>query len=452
MTARDVVAPAAHDHEAAVAFAEQAVDAFATVGYLPAHGSAVAETDGSTLFVSGGIQAWRRWIGEPGPAARAGLQWCVRMNRLADAGRSGFVTSFCMLTAARRGAVPRHEVLADLFTALGLIGVDVARTAFVIPALDDRCGDPLASEALAKLGVDADRIGYAPRRWAAPFGADGPSGPNLFVLLDRTGHGCGPGCAPGCGCGRYLHFWNCEFLDHRGGTDDGAGRIGAPVVDSAGGLERLWSAVTGEDMFAGPLLRPVLSALAAHLPGDPDRAGAVADHARSLALLLAAGIAPAARGQGHVARRLARRAGWLLIEAGSDPGALRPAVLAAQACNRAVADFGVASATALGWLDAEIGHCREGAAHGALLFHRWTHGRSAGADITRLVFRLRAERGVPLSLLRRWAARDGFTLDEQTLQALLDAERASSRSPALTAQVAARWAARTSQSTTPARR
>jgi alanyl-tRNA synthetase len=343
-----------------------------------------------------------------------------------------------MLTAARRGPASRYDVLAELFDAFDRIGLDVDRLAFVVPVDGIHPGDPAAAEALNRLGVADDRLAYAPRRWAAPFGQEGPTGPNLFVLTDRTAVPCGDSCGPSCGCGRYLHFWNCEFL---GGSPASAGTTAMQsIVDSAGGLERLWSAATGQDMHAGPLLRSITATTSRYVPADAART--VADHARSVALLLAAGIRPAGRGRGHVLRRLTRRAGALLVQNDADPAVLRSAVAAAQACAGGVGGFGTVSAEAFAWLDDEIVCCRESVARSSQLFRHWTRDIPVGADITHLAFRLRAERGMPLLLVRQWSTRDGFRVDEPVLASLFAAEKVSSRSSALAARVAARWEAK----------
>jgi alanyl-tRNA synthetase len=234
--------------------------------------SVVAQAEDGTFFVTAGIQLWRDWaLSAHAPAAgRVGLQWCVRTNRPESAGMSGILTSFTMLTHVSRGPMEREAFFEGLLESFGAVGLDPGRLAFLTREDEaGRGGDDFSVKALTRLGVPRSRLGLVARRYAAPF-PDGPFGPNVFVLAEN-GPECGIQCAPTCTCGRWFHFWNCEFLDYLHTHDRTAAPAETPLVDSAGSSERLAAAVRGEsDTYLLPAMRSLHAEVTAvcQVPAD----------------------------------------------------------------------------------------------------------------------------------------------------------------------------------------
>lgn len=398
------------------AVSEAGLAAFGRLGYARQPPRPVRAPDGdTTLFVSGGIQNWRGWVTETGRAgqARTGAQWCVRTNRLADVGTSPVLTSFCMLSAVRLGPVDRVEVLSQVLTVLGVWGIPADRLAFIVTTGSaDRPGDERSFDALRALGIAADRIAGRPRRWAQPFRPDGVTGPNLFVLLDR-GPPCSPECSPRCRCGRFLHFFNCEFLDYRPAPGGGVIPAPLPVTDLAGSLEWLGLALTGAEPLAEA--RAAVTGLVTGRPAAD--VSLLADHGRTVALLLADGVAPGARAHGHIVRRLVRR----MLAVMPDPARLRPVVLAAARSSAGLHGYPSPAVfeQSTGVLDAEVD-----AFTGLLARGRRRYLGLLGGDpgaVAEAVFRVKTDLGVPLPILRAWCAADGVPTDRW--DALLARER-----------------------------
>lgn len=376
----------------------------------------------TTLFVSGGIQNWHHWALGAGAGARVGAQWCVRLNRLDT---PGFLTSFCMVSGVRLGHRPRRDALAEAIGVLDAAGVAADRLAFVATAAEgDRPADDASVDALTALGVPADRVAMRPRKWAQPFRPAGPTGPNLFVLAE-TGPPCSPGCSPLCGCGRWLHFWNVELLDH---VRDGHGRLAPapnPACDSAGSLERLACALAGEP---DPLRVEPLASAAAAVARLVPATDLVVDHGRTIALLAADGILPGGRAHGHVLRRLVRRLLAALAGAGADLALAGPVIRAA--ATGSAGRHGFPEHAGLPWLDAEVAAFRAVLARGRTRYARAGAAAASPEDLADAVAELHARDGVPVPVLLAWCRADGRTPSPRRLAELQERDRAVSRGAA----------------------
>jgi alanyl-tRNA synthetase len=354
----------------------------------------VPDGDRSTLFVSAGIQVWRPWVLNPAPdddRGRLGLQWCVRLNSLDAVGASQFLTSFCMLSTVAVGTVERTAEIERFLVFASRLGLDAADLVFGVA---DGSGDVPADEpsiaALHHLGVPADRIVGLPLDRVAPFGPDGPVGTEVFVYRVRPIPPCGDGCGPVCGCGRLYHFWNLEILEHDGRT----------VADCAGSLERLLAATSASgDVYA----TPALASIAAAEGGTTARV--VADHCRTVALLLGSGIRPGPRGAAHVVRRLCRRAATAALVDGRAPDRQLPAATrAALHLYRGFPGFPVdlADEAAAAMVEAEVQGLLAAVERGRARQRRVVRSRGSQALDGALAAELHQTYGVPPALSERW--------------------------------------------------
>jgi alanyl-tRNA synthetase len=394
--------------------------------------------DRSTLFATAGIQYWRPWVLAADPASdpgRIGVQWCVRMNSLDRVGRTNFLTSFCMLSVVTRGSLDRREALERMLGVfVGRWGLPFARLAFNAVASGPLApADTASLAALDQLGVPSSRIVSAARKWAHPFKPDGPAGPELFVLFDRTGAACQAGCGPSCACGRYVHFWNLEFLENRRLANGTVERAPMPFTDSAGSLEWVTCAVTrAADTYHAPPLEGIVAALGNELVSatrspSEERIRIVADHARTIALLLASGIEPGPRAHGHVLRRLIRRALAILKGCGTDPALLAHIVRRAAEGNQEQPGFPAAS-----WPNASLDEeTRRFADQLRRMRHRFDRLCAGGRGVAAgEVFEMHATHGVPWEALEDWLEDAGIAMDRASLAALRGEERVRSRGDA----------------------
>lgn len=146
----------------------------------------------------------------------------------------------------------------------------------------------------------------------------GPCGPDSEIYIDLgEERGCGsPTCGVGCDCDRYLEIWNLVFTQYDR-TEDGQYKpLAHKNIDTGCGLERLASVVQNKRTnFETDLLYPIIE-YASKVSGIPYGEDAqkdislkvIADHARSMAIMIMDGILPSNEGRGYVLRRILRRA------------------------------------------------------------------------------------------------------------------------------------------------
>ncbi len=146
----------------------------------------------------------------------------------------------------------------------------------------------------------------------------GPCGPDSEIYIDLgEERGCGsPTCGVGCDCDRYLEIWNLVFTQYDR-TEDGQYKpLAHKNIDTGCGLERLASVVQNKRTnFETDLLYPIIE-YASKVSGVKYGEDAqkdislkvIADHARSMAIMIMDGILPSNEGRGYVLRRILRRA------------------------------------------------------------------------------------------------------------------------------------------------
>ena len=146
----------------------------------------------------------------------------------------------------------------------------------------------------------------------------GPCGPDSEIYIDLgEERGCGsPTCAVGCDCDRYLEIWNLVFTQYDRQEDGSYKNLAHKNIDTGCGLERLASVVQNKKTnFETDLLYPIIeyaAKVAGVEYGKDEKTDislkVIADHARSMAVMIMDGILPSNEGRGYVLRRLLRRA------------------------------------------------------------------------------------------------------------------------------------------------
>ena len=120
-----------------------------------------------------------------------------------------------------------------------------------------------------------------------------------------------------------IEFWNLVFMQYDRSADGTLTPLPAPCVDTGMGLERLTMLLQQKQSnYETDLFTPLIerAAQAMNRPYQKDAPEGVsyrvlADHARSVAFLIADGVFPTNEGRGYVLRRILRRAvrhAWLL--------------------------------------------------------------------------------------------------------------------------------------------
>ena len=146
----------------------------------------------------------------------------------------------------------------------------------------------------------------------------GPCGPDSEIYIDLgEGRGCGePTCGVGCDCDRFLEIWNLVFTQYDRTEEGEYNLLAHKNIDTGCGLERLASVVQNKETnFETDLLYPII-AYASKISGvayGSDKSKdislkVIADHARSISVMIMDGILPSNEGRGYVLRRTLRRA------------------------------------------------------------------------------------------------------------------------------------------------
>jgi len=146
----------------------------------------------------------------------------------------------------------------------------------------------------------------------------GPCGPCSEIYFDLgEERGCAnPECAVGCDCDRYLEIWNLVFTQY---DRDEAGQytpLAKKNIDTGAGLERIASVLQNKPSnFETDLLFPLIehaAEVANVIYGCSNKIDVslkvIADHIRSMTVMIADGILPSNEGRGYVLRRILRRA------------------------------------------------------------------------------------------------------------------------------------------------
>ncbi|MCK9314034.1 MAG: alanine--tRNA ligase, partial [Methanocorpusculum sp.] len=149
------------------------------------------------------------------------------------------------------------------------------------------------------------------------MGDTGPCGPCSEVHYDRgKEYACGPDCALGvCDCDRWLEVWNLVFMQYNRDENGVLTPLPRPSIDTGMGLERLASLLQGVDSnFDTDIFTPLIKEIG-KLSGQKYDQGekgfafrVIADHSRACTFLIADGVLPSNDGRGYVLRRILRRA------------------------------------------------------------------------------------------------------------------------------------------------
>jgi len=377
---------------------------------------------------------------EPAPWPRAtSVQKCVRLsgkhNDIEELGRTRrHLTFFEMLGNWSFGDYFKEGAIAYAWEFVTEVaGFDGDRVWATVHESDDEAA-AIWRDTVGLPAARIQRMGDAENFWQ--MGDTGPCGPDSELHYD-----CGPewgeagGPAHGGG-DRYIEFWNLVFMQHFRHPDGSLTDLPARNVDTGAGLERWLMLLQGvPTVFDTDLVRPliaVVESVSGHRYGADDRRDAwlriVADHARTMAFLVADGVTPSNEDRGYVLRSVVRRAvrrGWQLgIErpflpevlaavvagmGGAYPELARQADAVAATVAREEERFWQTLRTGTALLDEEL---------------------AAGAVSGPVAFRLHDTFGFPIELTEEIAAERGVAVDRPGFDAAMAEQRQRARSSA----------------------
>lgn len=283
---------------------------------LPSY-SLIPENDPTLLMIGAGMAPFKPFFTgklQPPKPRIATSQKCVRTGDIENVGRTArHHTFFEMLGNFSFGDYFKREAIAWAWEFLTEhLEIPAAQLWITIHPTDDEAYEIWEKE----IGISPDRIiKLADNFWEI---GPGPCGPCSEIYVDLgEERGCGsPECAIGCDCDRYLEIWNLVFTQFDRDEQGNYQPLAKKNIDTGAGLERIASVLQNKrSNFETDLLFPIIEYAAQEAGVTYGQAAhtdvslkVIADHARSMTVMIADGILPSNEGRGYVLRRIIRRA------------------------------------------------------------------------------------------------------------------------------------------------
>ncbi|MGN5633902.1 alanine--tRNA ligase [Streptomyces sp. AC154] len=297
-------------------------DFFTSRGHQLVPSSPLVPDDPTLLLANAGMNQFKPYfLGETTPAfpRATSIQKCARTSDIDNVGRTNrHATFFEMMGNFSFGDYFKEDATAYAWELLTQ-GYGLEKDKLWITVYED---DDEAEHIWRRIGVPANRIqrlGMEDNYWS--MGVPGPCGPCSEVNYDR-GPAFGEEGGPAVDGERYVEIWNLVFMQFQRGEGDKKGNF--PIlgeldrkgVDTGLGLDRLAAILQdAQNVCTTDLLLPTLNTVqdlaGRAMPSEGEEKVSfqvVAEHARSMAYLIADGVLPAKDGRGYVLRRLMRRA------------------------------------------------------------------------------------------------------------------------------------------------
>ncbi len=277
----------------------------------------IPENDPTLLLIGAGMAPFKPFFTgkmKPPHPRISTSQKCVRTGDIENVGRTArHHTFFEMLGNFSFGDYFKKEAIAWAWEFITKhLELPQDKLWITIHTKDDEAFDIWRND----IGVSVDRIvRMEDNFWEI---GPGPCGPCSEIYIDLgEDRGCGKeGCGVGCNCDRYLEIWNLVFTQY---DRDEAGNytpLAKKNIDTGAGLERIASVLQHKKSnFETDLLFPIIahtSQLAGVVYGNSPKTDVslkvIADHGRSMTVMIGDGVLPSNEGRGYVLRRILRRA------------------------------------------------------------------------------------------------------------------------------------------------
>ena len=305
------------------------LDFFHSKGHTVVESSSlVPENDPTLLFTNAGMNQFKDvFLGnEKRPYTRATTaQRCVRAggkhNDLENVGYTArHHTFFEMMGNFSFGDYFKQDAIKfgwEYLTSPQWLGLPKEKLYVTVYETDDEAYNIWHDE----VGVPAEHIIRIGDNKGAPYASDnfwamgdtGPCGPCTEIFYDHGDHIWGglPGSPEEDG-DRFIEVWNIVFMQFNRHADGTMEKLPKPSVDTGMGLERMTAVLQHVNSNYEIDIFQTLIKTIAELLNVTDLNNkslrVIADHIRSCAYLIAAGVVPSNEGRGYVLRRIIRRA------------------------------------------------------------------------------------------------------------------------------------------------
>jgi len=414
--------------------------------------SLVPHNDPTVLLTTAGMQQFLTYFtGQdrpPTPRATS-AQKCFRTQDIEEVGDWHHLTFFEMLGNFSFGDYFKKEAIEWAWEFLTQdLRIPSERLWITIFEGDEDAPEDLeAKELWMGVGVPEYKIFGLPKseNWWGPPGETGPCGPCSEIYYDHGEEFANgdptedPRYGPGGDEGdpRFLEIWNLVFNQYEQLKDGSLTPLAKTGIDTGLGLERTTAAVQDvlfiydTDVYA-PIFQKAneYTGISLGHAESADRALCiVADHARSMAFLIADGVRPGNQRREYVLRRIIRRA---MLQAYSRLG-MSAGQLAglAEAVVDYMGDFYEELYTAREDIrrivTGEAGRFVEIYDSGMSLLASEIERMRGGHFSGEVAFMLHDTYGFPVEVTREVLAERGLSLDEAGFEAAMDAQRERAR-------------------------
>ena len=414
--------------------------------------SLVPHNDPTVLLTTAGMQQFLTYFtGQdrpPTPRATS-AQKCFRTQDIEEVGDWHHLTFFEMLGNFSFGDYFKKEAIDWAWQFLTQdLQIPPGRLWITIFEGDEDAPEDLEAKQLwMDVGVPEHKIFGLPKseNWWGPPGETGPCGPCSEIYYDHGEEFANgdptqdPRFGPGGDEGdpRFLEIWNLVFNQYEQLKDGSLIPLSKPGIDTGLGLERTTAAL--QDVlfvYDTDVYRPIFEKANEYTGislGDSestDRAlRIVADHARSMAFLIADGVRPGNQRREYVLRRIIRRA---MLQAYSRLGiSARELAGLAEVVVDYMGDFYGELLTAREDIrrivTGEAGRFVEIYDSGMSLLTAEIERMRGGHLPGDVAFMLHDTYGFPVEVTREVLAERGLSLDEAGFEAAMDAQRERAR-------------------------
>jgi alanyl-tRNA synthetase len=296
------------------------VEFFTERDHVHVPSASVIPVDKTLLFTVAGMVPFKSYFtGEETPPYKraVSVQKCVRAggkhNDLDDIGRTNRHFSFFeMLGNFSFGDYFKEDAIRfawDFYTRT--LAIDADRLWVTVHEEDDEAETLWRDE----IGFPAARLQRLGEDNFWRMGDTGPCGPSSEIFWD-LGPEFGPDGGPITEADRYIEIWNLVFMQFDQQADGTRAPLPKPCIDTGAGLERNLmvaqnkTAIWDIDVFQQLLDEAQRATKTTY--GRDERTDIslriIAEHARTMAFMVADGVRPSNQERGYVLRRIIRRA------------------------------------------------------------------------------------------------------------------------------------------------
>ena len=406
--------------------------------------SLVPQNDPSLLFTGAGMNQFKEYfLGVKKDLKRATTsQKCLRTGDLDEVGRTPFHHSFFeMLGNFSFGDYFKKEAIEWAWEFLTkTLMIPKERLRITVHEKDQEAFDIWHKEiGLPKewIYLCGDKSNFWPAN-APKDGPNGPCGPCSEIYFDQNP--AIPG-TPVDDSGKFAEIWNLVFTSFDRQDGGKLVPLANKNIDTGMGLERLACVLQDRDSnFEIDIFLPIHEAVFQALGLDPEIVPSrhiyiISDHLRAAVFSIADGVVPSNEGRGYVIRKLIRRAIWqahqlMPQQKLSQPFLFKAAPAVIQVMGDGYPELGDAKENICMVLRQEEERFLRTLEDGLkILKTQLADYKKAGTQTVpaATIFELYDTFGFPEELTRGIAEAEGFTIDHDGFERLMESQRARSK-------------------------